>query len=103
LGRTSVPLEPALRAAVEIATGVGNTRSVVTIRPVDGRWITAKSVQIDNAGERVAAGVEDAQGVIHRLHHVTIAGAQTLVGRLEGKLVAAIDQTLVAVVETVKR
>jgi len=95
-------VEPALRVAIEITTGIGDVRSVRAGSAIDGRRVAVERIQINNPSERIAGGIENSQYIIHRFEDEPITCTQTLVRRFDRKLIATVGSTLVVVVQPIE-
>ena len=93
-------MHPPLVHAVEEAARVGRLRPEGHRGAVDDRRVAVERVEVDRDGHRRAVRRIDAQHVVHRLQHVAVADAQSLVGGLDAELVAVVRD--VALLEEVE-
>src|SRR5207249_6805545 len=95
-------MEPSLRGRVVVAAGVGELWPPDPGGAVDGGGVAVEGVQVNRTDYLRAVRAVDGEDIVHRLHDKAVAGAQALVGRLQRKLVSAIREPLMVVIQTVE-
>jgi hypothetical protein len=95
-------VKPALRVGIEETRRIGDVGPTCAGRAIDRRGVTIERILVDRSHPGIAGRVVDPDDVVHRLHHEAIARAQTLIGRLDRKLVAAIREALLVEIEAVE-
>ena len=94
--------EPAVGRRVVEAAGVGHEGANHAVCAVELGGVTKEGVEVlgrlhCRTGRRV-----DLHHIVDDLHLDPVPGAEALVGRLQGELVAPVGQTLVAMVEALE-
>src|SRR4029079_4675542 len=92
-------VEPALRLRVEVAARVTETRSEHARLTVDGSPVPEERVQVDRLGCRPAVLMKHPHHGVHGLQDEAIAGAQSLVWRVDGELVSVVGESLLEEIE----
>ena len=88
---------------VEVADRVGEEGTVGAGGAVDRRRVVEELVVRERRADRVPGLVEDSKDRVDTLEHMVRADAQRLVRRFAGELVAAVGQTIVAMVRARRR
>ncbi|MDQ2916908.1 MAG: hypothetical protein M3R40_07090, partial [Pseudomonadota bacterium] len=66
---------------------------------IDRRRVAEERIEILHAGQRSARWMERAQHAVDGFDHVPVAHAQSLVGRLDRELIAAVGKALIAMIQ----
>ena len=87
---------------VVVANRVDHFRPEIARISVDRGRVAKERVQILHARQRVAARIPYPENAVDRLDDIAVPDAERLVRRLSRKLVAAIGETLVAMIQPIK-
>ena len=111
--------EPALRGGIIEAARIGDERPTDPGGAIDCRGIAIERVQVDRVihisgksahdvgggvvrKHRLPRGVVDVEDIVDRLEDEAVPGAQSLIGRLDRKLVPAPSVALLVEVQTLE-